>query len=125
MVEKHPVFGDAHMGYSWAILFLRKKDSALEAWDIPVKNGSVGMPDLKWWRPTYECKEFGPSFVGVNINEQAPIKCHDQEIPEWWASEWQWNINGKSLGKMVEDMAPTNGTLEGKYFVVGKPRKRS
>jgi hypothetical protein len=78
------------------------------------------MPDLKWWRPFYECKSFGPTIVGGSVDESQPIKCHDTGIEEYWSNQWQWDIKGKSLGSNIADMETQRGTIEGKYFVLGK-----
>jgi len=104
--------------YEWAVLVYRKKDDSIKIWGIPMDNGNVGLPDLQWRKPFYDCKNFGPTLVDGVIDESLPIKCHDvKQLSEWWATEWQWDIDGKSLGSMVDSLHKTKGDLVGNEFV--------
>ncbi len=114
----HPTFPEISNKYKWAVLIYRKKDNSIKAWDVPVKNGNVGMPDLQWWRPTYQCKNFGPTIVEGLIDESQPIKCHDKkQLSKWWANEWRWDIDGNSLGSMVADLQKTRGYQKNNEFI--------
>ncbi|WP_163834007.1 hypothetical protein [Spartinivicinus ruber] len=117
----HPIYGELYSGYSWSVMIYRKHDGTVKAWDLTTRNGAVGMPDLHWWRPFYDCKQFGPTVINGEVQENLPIQCHDADIPSnWWANEWRWNISGKNLGKMMSDLNETVGVVEGKYFVFAK-----
>ena len=106
--------------YKYRILIYRNLAGEFKFWNVITKNGHVMMPDLKWWRPFYECKSFGPTKVGGSVDESQPIKCHDAGIEKYWAAQWQWDTNGKNLGNEVADMQTQQGTIEGNYFVLGK-----
>ena len=79
------------------------------------------MPDLLWVRPFYLCQMFGPTIENGIVDESKPIICHDEDLPsKWWAERWRWDIRGKALDPMMEDLRTTRGILDGKYFIVGK-----
>ena len=118
----HPTLASSSTGYKWAIMAYKKSDDSLKTWNIPMQGSSVGMPDLRWWRqPIENCKNFGPTLIKDVIDETKPIKCHDKKLPpQWWVDEWQWDIDGKSLGRMGDDLMPTKGVIEGDFFVFKK-----
>ena len=99
---------------------MRLRDGSVSAWDIPTKDGRVGMPDYEWWRPMYPCSAFGPSIVDGSIDESSYIQCHDPETPEWWARRWRWSLSGRAVQDGMEDLPATPGVVEGTYFVFGK-----
>ncbi|MEM7016675.1 MAG: hypothetical protein AAF512_04955 [Pseudomonadota bacterium] len=99
------------------VFVYRKLDGTYNVWRVPTKYDSVGMPDLHWWRPMLECKNFGPTEVDGAVDETMPIKCHDEEYSDFWGTEWQWTIDGKNLGEMVEDMDFIPGSVEGEFYV--------
>ncbi len=104
----------------WTIkAFVYKKHSGeINVWRLPARNGAVGMPDLSWWRPLFECRNFGPTVVNGIVDETGPITCHDDKVSDYWRREWRWTIDGKNLGKMVEDLDPVFGSVQGEFFVV-------
>jgi hypothetical protein len=101
-------------------LLVKKNDGQAKAWVIPTKNHTVMMPDNHWWQPMIPCKEFGPTKLNGLIDEEAPIKCHDNSVPEWWTDKWQWSIDGENFSGQVDDMEPAIGVVEHGYFVLGK-----
>ena len=116
---KHPTLASLSTKYKWGILAYRKHDNSVKAWNLPMQENSVGLPDLRWWRPTENCTTFGPTLVNGLIDETQPIKCHDKKQPaQFWVKEWQWNIDGKSQGKLVDDLIPTMGIIEGDFLVI-------
>ena len=117
---KHPEQADLFRGYKWAVFVYRKYDGSVKLWNVPVRKGKVGMPDLHWWQPIYECENFGPTVVNGRVQEDQPITCHDPEIHESWKKVWKWDINGKNVKDSYYDLEPTKGSVEGNYFIVGK-----
>jgi len=73
------------------------------------------MPDIHWWRPSYECKDFGVV--------KGELTCKDSDTPEWWRAYWLWSLEGKALNGMVDDMEPETGSMQGSFFIVGKRGK--
>ena len=96
----------------------KKFDGELRVWRLFSKNGAVGMPDLSWSRPMLECRDFGPTIINGIVDETKPITCHDDNVSDYWRKEWRWTVDGKNLGKMVEDMDQVSGSIEGEYFVI-------
>lgn len=96
----------------------KKNNGELRVWRLLAKNGAVGMPDLRWLRPLVECKNFGPTVVNGVVDESKPITCHDDGVSAYWRQEWRWSIDGKNMGKTVEDMDALSGSIEGDYFVI-------
>jgi hypothetical protein len=117
---RNPKLPEYYDGIVWSVLLIKKKDGQVKAWVIPTKNNTVMMPDIHWWRPMTPCETFGPTKLNGLIDEEAPIKCHDDSVPEWWADKWQWSIDGKNLSDQVDDMEPAVGVVEHGYFVLGK-----
>ena len=122
---KHPKFGVLYGDYMWGLFFYKDNNGAVHVWDVPILNGHVAMPDMRWWVPTFECKHFGPSLTDGLVDESLPIKCHDvvhDVDPDmaWWLEQWQWSINGKNLKGMVSDMNQATGIIEQDYFIYGK-----
>ena len=114
----NPVRPEYLKNYKWAVLVYRKYDGLIKLWDVPIKNGKVGLPDIRWFKPIYDCNDFGPTLVSGKVDESKPIKCHDtKQLSEWWANEWRWDIEGKSLGSMVSNLHKTKGYQQGKEFI--------
>ncbi len=117
----HPLYEDIFNGFGWGLIILRSAEGKFYFWDVPTKEGAVGMPDLLWVRPFYLCQMFGPTIENGIVDESKPIVCHDEDLPsKWWAERWRWDIRGKALDPMMEDLRTTRGILDGKYFIVGK-----
>jgi hypothetical protein len=121
-IRKHPIYGDykTHDGYNYAVVIYKKFNSEVKLWDVPIKNNAVGMPDMHWWKPMYDCKNFSPSIDNGTINEYKAIKCHDFDKPKWWKDKWIWSLEGKSLDGLSGDMIKTKGVISGNYFVFQK-----
>lgn len=115
--ETAPPMGSVH----WAWLLLRQHNGQIAVWDVPTQNHAVLMPDYFWWRPSWvRCEHFGPSLSAGTLNEALPITCHDAGLSAQQRQDWRWDIRGRSLSDNVESMLPTQGVVEGRYFVVGK-----
>lgn len=113
--------GGAGNGYSWGVLVYKNFAGEINVWDIPVKDKGVGLPDLKWWRPTLLCSEFGPTKVNGSVDESLPIKCHDDESELYWLRpHWKWTIEGKNIIGEFSDLLPATGVIEYGYFVHSK-----
>ena len=79
------------------------------------------MPDVHWWQPVYECKNFGPTIINGIVDETKEIKCHDKaSLYANWPDIWYWDIDGKNLVTKRTDLEETIGTIEGNYFVFRK-----
>jgi len=120
---KHPTLGSLANGYVWSVLFYRRHDGRLLAWNIPTKGGVAGLPDFHWWRPAYKCSDFGPTKVDGVVDESLPIKCHDKPSgSNDWYLGWKWDIWGNATLMGLDDMYKTKGVENGSFFVF---RKRS
>jgi hypothetical protein len=120
-IMDHPAYGELYNGFEWSLIIFRATDGQFYFWDVPTKDGAVGMPDLFWVRPFYPCQMFGPTIENGFVDESMPIICHDSELPsKWWAMRWRWDVRGKALDSMMEDLQVTRGIVDGKYFVIGK-----
>lgn len=117
-ILEHPLPMKLGAEFVAGLLVYRTHLGEYKIWDIPVSSGAVGMPDINWWSPFYLCRNFGPTKVNSIVDESLPIKCHDPELPEWWAKEWLWDINGNCLGKIVSDMKRSRGKLVGDRFLL-------
>ncbi len=120
VIQKHPAYGNSYNGYQWGVLMYFKNDGTFKIWDVPIGNGGVGMPDMHWYRPMFSCKDFGPSLTNGLIDESMPLKCHDDDIYEWWKPHLVWDIDGKNIKGEVDNLKPTRGHIEGNNFVFGK-----
>lgn len=107
-------------GWQLQLFIYRRFNGDLKVWRLFSKNDAVGMPDLSWTRPMLECRDFGPTVVNGLVDESRPITCHDDNVSDYWKNEWRWTIDGKNMGKMVEDMVPVSGSIEGEFFVIHK-----
>ena len=104
-------------GYKLSLFIFKTTGGEVRAWELPTKNGNVGMPDLHWWKPYHPCKDFGLS------SSQEQFACQDSDLPsDWWESKWQWDLRGNSIASNIDSMPSVTGAIEGKYFVY---RKRS
>ncbi len=120
IIFRHPKRGEFYNGMYWSVFLLKTNAGEVKAWTVLTKNNTVIMPDINWWRPMYECHNFGPTIKNGKINESMPIQCHDKETPEWWAKHWQWNISGSNIIGMVVDLEPTRGVIKHGHLVLGK-----
>jgi hypothetical protein len=118
-LRDHPLHGDLYAGFRWSVLLLKHVDGRLSAWDVPTRDGKVAMPDIHWWSPFYTCKRF--ELTARSSDESAYFTCSDPEVPSaYWRAEWQWDESGKALGRSVDDMQATVGSVEGNYFVFSR-----
>ena len=117
----HPNYGESIRDYNWGVMIYKRYDGSLLAYDVPMKRNSVGLPDLYWWQPAWECFNFGPSKTNGLVDEGEPIKCHDtHRAKSDWFPDLEWNINGESIKGGMKDMLHTKGVIEGNHFVFGK-----
>ena len=104
------------------VLLVHRADGRFQAWDVPVREGRVLMPQFRhWFGALQPCANFGPTVREGMIDELAPITCHDVELPAQRAEGWRWSLDGKSFG-VAEDLTPSVGQFERAHFVVGKRR---
>lgn len=101
--------------FSHGIVFVRAEDHSTRAWHVLLRAGHVAMPDIHWWRPLHECKDFG--LAGF---PDAALTCKDPDVPDWWKARWRGSVDGKAMHGMVDDMEPATGSFDGGFFVVGK-----
>jgi hypothetical protein len=113
-----PSLGEIFNSYELKLLAYKSTEGKINVWKVPVKNGRVGMPDLHWWKPIYDCAQLkvlkGPS--------ESVITCTDENVPKGWAEDWRWDLSGVNLGKMVDDLESAKGVVENGYFVFAKSR---
>jgi hypothetical protein len=99
------------------MLFVRKLNRELDVWEVPVKDGKHVLPDLQWWRQGPLCTRFIPDF------DTQKISCEDLNLGEWAKQNYQWDINGKNLGKSgVKDMMRMHGIEENDEYVLYKEK---
>jgi len=116
-IDRHIEFGEGSFG--WGFLVIRRMDGIVDVWDLIIdRDGEVAMPDLTWRRPGFRCQVFGPSEDFGNTPESATIQCWDKDLPDFWASELRWTLDGVSLGEYTPNMERVPGSLEGDDFVV-------
>jgi hypothetical protein len=117
LYQKHPIPGKLYNGYEWSILIYKKYDGSIKVWNLQTKNGGIGMPDIHWWRFIMDCQDFGPTKVNGQVDENLSIQCRDKSVSDWWRKQWAWDIDGKNVEGMVDDLEVTKGRVEGDYFV--------
>jgi hypothetical protein len=75
---------------------------------VPIDQGTVLMPEVHWWKPFMNCKDFGLDTVAQTITAQTRFRCRDEAQPDVWAKQWQWDIFGKHIGdnggEKIDDM---------------------
>ncbi len=108
-----PTLGEYSRGYEMRLLSYKSSSGKIKVWEVPVKDGRIGMPDLRWYLPEYACA----NFKIVRDADKAIIACQDQETSEWWAKQWMWTLDGNNIEGMVDNLQPARGKIEGKYFV--------
>jgi hypothetical protein len=64
---------------------------------VPTEHGTVLMPDIHWWKPFMNCKDFGLDAVAGSITSESRFRCRDAEQPKAWVSRWQWDLHGKHI----------------------------
>ena len=120
LTKPYAEYENGYNHYDWALLIYKKYDGNLNVWHVPTKGNFVGMPDIHWYRPSFKCAQFGPTFVNGKVDESKPIKCHYSSDPDSWFMGLEWDIDGNNIKGHVKDMRKAKGTIEGKYFVLGK-----
>ena len=110
---------DAGYESRWDFRYIVYKnyDSEITVFGVPLRDGLVDMPDLKWWRWGPTCKDFGPSMSNGKVVPNSQFKCHDSELNEWFAKENVWDINGNNLGTSTEDMEKIKFKIKGRDLV--------
>lgn len=115
-----PFSGVVSRKFNFGISVYKDMKGNVQVWTTPVNDGKVGMPDVFWWRPFYECSNFGPKIENGRVKEDSFIECRDLDVPEGWKSEWKWNLVGENQGNWTKDMLETIGVINGDYFVFHK-----
>lgn len=65
---------------------------------VPTKGREVAMPDIEWWcSPIYLCRDFSPDPTPLGLSEATTIRCHDADVPAWWAPRWVWRLDGQHV----------------------------
>jgi hypothetical protein len=64
---------------------------------VPTEQGTVLMPDIHWWKPLMNCKDFGLNAVGGTVTSESRFRCRDAEQPDAWVNQWQWDLFGKHI----------------------------
>ena len=103
--------------WSSRYIIYKDRESEITTFLVPLYEGKVRMPDLKWWRWGVLCTNFGPTIIEGMVDPSSHFKCQGPEKHEWWDKENVWDINGVNLGRMTEDMEKINFSVEGKYLV--------
>lgn len=101
-------------------IIYKNNENLITVFTVPIEQGKVLMPDLKWGRRGASCNNFNPTLKGVKVVENSHFRCQSNEESEWWRKENRWDLTGKNLGQMTEDISTIQYSLEGKYLV---PRK--
>jgi hypothetical protein len=81
-------------------------DEFVALW-VPTKDGIVMLPDMKWWRPTWPCNDFGPDYVHDGAGSLLRFTCRDPEPAVGPRELWAWNGEGRYIGPAtspVDDM---------------------
>jgi len=92
---------------SQRIFLIHTGDDKVVVLSAPVKNGTVLMPDEKWWRPYKPCDHFGPKNVNGRLVDGGSFACWDDGLTEYETRSWLWDSKGKYAGPPsypVEDM---------------------
>jgi hypothetical protein len=75
---------------------------------VPTEQGTVLMPDIHWWKPFMNCKDFGLDAVDGIVTSDSRFRCRDVAQPEAWVQQWQWDLFGKHVattgGKKLDNM---------------------
>ena len=69
---------------------------------VPTEQGTVLMPDIYWWKPLMNCKDFGWETAAPGVMTDFRFRCRDQDQPEEWAKKWQWDMYGKHIAESTE-----------------------
>lgn len=112
--------GPANTPLSRRWIVLRLENGEVEVFSVPVRGGSVLLPDLHWWKPGYACRRFGPDMVQGRIAADAIIRCHDDDLPPRIAAESRWALDGENLGEMTDDIPTPRFRVEGGQLVIGR-----
>ena len=74
----------------------------------PVDQGTVMMPELHWWKPLMNCKDFGVDAAIGTITNDSRFRCRDADQPEAWVKQWQWDVHGQHIavpdGQKIDNM---------------------
>jgi hypothetical protein len=88
---------------------------------VPVKDGAVVMPDLRWWRPAGLSRDFGPDQEGGVLTEGARFTCRDVAPERWPEAAWLWNVSGRYIGPteyLMDDMPVLRHTRVGSQLML-------
>jgi hypothetical protein len=85
---------------------VKTTDSELHVVAIPMDQGTVVLPDVHWWKPFMNCKDFGLDSIG-GVTAQSRFRCRDADQPTEWVNRWQWDVHGKHIadtGAKIDNM---------------------
>jgi hypothetical protein len=90
-------------------------DGELYVVAAPIDQGAVMMPDIHWWKPLLNCKDFGLNAAQGAITDKSRFGCRDAEQPEAWVNRWLWDIHGRHAveGAKIDNMYRVRFKLSG------------
>ncbi|GAB2191634.1 hypothetical protein MAH1_32420 [Sessilibacter sp. MAH1] len=99
----------------WNVRYIifKNYNSEISVFVVPLREGLVDMPDLRWWRRGPKCKNFGPTIFNGKVVPNSHFKCHDPELNEWLATENVWSLDGTNLGTLTDDMKKVKFKIKG------------
>jgi hypothetical protein len=107
----------AYENWSFDILFVRKGNGVIDAWEIPTMDGKVILPDLQWGRQGPLCNRLVPDF------NAGTIYCEDARLSHWAKQNYRWNMDGKNMSHQgVADMMHVHGVEENGEYVLYKSK---
>ena len=98
------------------LLLLRRHDGSLKVWRIPTRNGVHLLPDIHWWQVGNACPRFEPNI------QSGVIECVGLDLGEWGRKNYRWNLDGKNIAGLVDDLWEIKGREDGNEFVLGSRR---
>lgn len=102
-------------GSAKGLILHRDRSDAIRAWSVMLKDGAVGMPEFSWVRMTHFCKRFGARIeADVEV-----LSCQDEQLPQYWATQWRWRADGTNLDGKTDDLEPEQGLVSGDLFQLG------
>jgi len=87
---------------------VRPESGEIHVVAVPIEQGTVLMPEVHWWKPFMNCKEFGLGSGTESITAESRFRCRDAAQPDAWVKQWQWDVFGKHIadvgGEKIDDM---------------------
>lgn len=111
---------DAGYEGRWNVRYIifKNYNSEISVFVVPLREGLVDMPDLRWWRWGSRCKNFGPTISNGKVVPSSYFKCHDPVLNEWLTTENVWSLDGTNLGTSTDDMKKVKFKIKGNDIVL-------